>query len=515
MTQQTHTKGMMAVTNRFNIKIGGLGLLILGLWLTPALAQLSAEELRREQIETIEALKHTEDISGGSSRLFGSLGRRTGWGFNYGAAYSTTYTGGDNRSDLNSSTADANDHSYDYEIKPFVNITTQDKKTKFYLRLTSKYTEAKKNSASTLGNNFIQPTVDMMYWEKTFEGKGKEAGVKRKFVVGRQFVQVGRGIAFALAADGIFYEATGLASRKFEYKCFVLKQNPSDDNIDASSSGSGRTKRLFYGIRGKYQLPARFAGLAESKVSLYTVHSKDQNQENSPTVALQKHKFEPQYYGLVSEGRIFPSLHYWGEYIIERGKTFDSSTAVASKEVGINASALVAGLRYYFDAGGDRKPTVYGEFITATGDPEATTSNSTLGGSAAGTHDSRFIPFGGISLGYTIPSTMTNMKVYKVGGSIKPMAYSRSRMLQDITLQPEYYVFRRRTGNTGAGGNDSLISYSSTNRIGDKFDFSVSWRLMSDVVYQLKYGHFSPGSAYTAPANAAETYWRFKVSIEM
>ena len=470
-------------------------------------AQMSAEELRKEQIETIEALKRTEDISGGSSRLFGDLGRRTGWLFQYGASSSVTYTGGDNGSDRNSAVQDAQDHNYDYEMKPFITVQSADRKSKFYTRGTTKYTETKKSSvgAGTRGNNFIQPTVEMMYWEKSFEGK--TPGVKSKLTIGRQFVQVGRGIAFAQTADGFLHEMTGLAKNKGEFKWFALRQNPSDDQTDASASGSGNTHRWFWGLRGKYQVHPK------AKMSLYYVGTKDDNVENDPTSALQKHKFEPSYYGAVSEGRITKDLQYWSEYIYERGKTYSNGAVVASQKVNIAASALVTGLKYYF--GGDLAPTAFSEYITATGDPDAlTSSNSTKGGSAAGTNDSRFNPFGGVSLGLALSPTMTNMKVYKFGGSIKPFGRSPNKLVQEMSLQPEYYVFRRRTGNLGSAGNDGVIpGTATTNRIGDELDFSVSWRLMSDVTYQLKYGHFSPGSAYTT--QSAETYWRFKISVDL
>lgn len=489
-----------------------LGVLLVALSPCPpvAQAQMSAEELRREQIESVEALKATENISGGSSKLIGELGRRTGWIYNYGASFSTSWTGGDEGSDRNAVVSDAQDFSFDHEIKPFVNITTKDRKTKFYGRLTSKYTETSKNGipgsagAAIRGNNFIQPTVDMLYWEKEFAGK--TPGVKTKFVIGRQFVQVGRGIAFAMTADGVFMDMTGLAKKKGEYKWFVLKQNPSDDNIDASASGSGRTKRLFYGIRGKYQVHPK------AKMSLYTVHVKDGNTEDAPASIVQKHKFEPEYYGWVSEGRITKDLQYWAEAIHEGGKTYSTGTAARpSEKIDIDANLLTTGLKYYF--GGDLSPTVFAEWAMGTGDPEATASNSTSGGSAPGTKDSRLNIFGGLSMGVAMSPIMTNMEVYKMGGSIKPFARSPNRLVQDISFNPEYYVFRRRTGNMGAAGNDGQIQNPKTNKIGDEFDFSMSWRLWSDFTYQLKYGHFSPGSAYNT--SASETYWKLKIAIDL
>ena len=503
----TNSKGWSAVTNRFGI---GSLLIAVSCFLLPvapqqASAQMSAEELRREQIETIEALKATENVSGGSSTLFGSLGRRTGWLFSYGAAFSTQYVSNDNKSDQSHSTKDAQDHAYDYELKPYVNVSSGDRKSKFYIRGTSKYTETNKTSGSIRGNNFIQPTVDMAYWEKEFAGNTED--VKKKLTIGRQFLQVGRGIAFALTADGFLYDVTGLAKRKGEWKVFAIRQNPTDDMVDLSTSTPGSTKRYFYGFRGKYQVHPM------AKMSLYTVRTNDRNKNTSATSALQKHGFEPEYYGVVSEGKITSKLNYWGEFIYERGRTYDSATTAGSKQVNIRANAVVAGLRYYFP--GDRKPTIFGEYISATGDPDALgSSNSSLGGSAPGTNDSRFNPFGGVSLGFALSPTMTNMKVYKAGASIKPFALSPNRLIQDLMLQPEYYVFRRRTGSLGAAGNDSVIPTTPTSdKIGDELDFSLSWRLMSYVTYQLKYGHFKPGNAYAT--QSAETYWKFKISLDL
>ncbi|OGH57058.1 MAG: hypothetical protein A3G34_08245 [Candidatus Lindowbacteria bacterium RIFCSPLOWO2_12_FULL_62_27] len=467
-------------------------------------AQMSAEELRREQIETIEALKRTEDISGGSSRMFGDLGRKTGWIFTYGSPMSVQNTWGDNGSDRNSSEADAQDHSWDYEVKPFLNVKME-KKAKFYTRLTTKYTETKKNAAATRGNNYIQPTIDMAYYEKEFTGT--KAGGKRKLTVGRQFTQVGRGIAFALTADGVLWESTKVGKAgKGEYKMFALRQNPGDDNIDATASGSGRTKRQFYGIHGKYDVHPK------AKMSFYYVQVSERNKNLSASTPEQKHGLEPKYFGWVSEGRVTKDLQYWAEYIVERGHTYDSSVGgVGSKIVGINARALITGMKYYFS--GDLKPNMFFELVTATGDEDATSTNSPQGGSSSG-NDSRFNPFGGASLGLAMSPTMTNMTVYKFGASIKPFARSPNKSVQEFSIAPEYYVFRRWTGSKGAAGNDSKIDYQSSNRIGDEVDVNFNWRQFSDVTYQLKYGYFHPGSAYLTTKNA-ETYWRFKVSVEL
>lgn len=481
--------------------------------LTDAYGQQSVEELRREQIETIEAMKATEDISGGSSKLFGTLGRRTGWAFTYGASLTTSYTGGDNGSDRSGTTPDATDHNYDYEIKPFINVSSADRKSKFYVRGTSKYTETSKNGqfgGATRGNNYIQPTVDMLYWEKEFTRE--KSDVKSKLTVGRQFVQVGRGIAYAATADGLHYELTGLGKKNAEFKMFAVRKNRSDDRFDASGSGSGRSKGLSYGMRVKYPVHPK------AKMMLYGVHVIDKNPESDPGSAIQKHKFEPQYYGVVSEGRITKDLQYWGEFIAERGKTYARAVATTSPEVDIKANALVAGMKYYF--GGDLAPTMFGEYASATGDPDALGSTTTTsGGSSPGTKDSRFNSLGGLSMGFALSPSMTNMVVYKLGASVKPLGRSANKLIQDISFQPEYYKYQRRTGKLGAAGNDSVLSTAAstttTDDIGSEYNVSVNWRLWSDMVYSFRYGRFTPGDAYPAATRSKETYMKFKVSIDL
>ena len=157
-------------------------------------------------------------------------------------------------------------------------------------------------------------------------------------------------------------------------------------------------------------------------------------------------------------------------------------------------------------------------FFTFSQPPMANAS-STTGGSGSlttsgrGGKDTRFIPFGGKNLGYALAPTATNLHTIKTGISLKPFGWAESRLWQGIKIHPQFYMFRRDRGY-GATADPYMVRGSTgSKKVGSEIDFDVSWRLMSDVSYTLKFGRFSPGAAYAT--GSAETFLRLKVSFDL
>lgn len=460
---------------------------------SPSWAQMSQEELRRERIETQEELKRTEDISGKSSWVSRGVSRAFKWRMQYGGVYSPSYTFGENN-DRDAKTQDSLDHTWDQDVRMFANLSSRTGKIRVYGRLKFTYTRNTRVSQSILGSDIVQPTFDMLYVQRLIQA----GGWKHSLTFGRQFVMVERGIAFGLTADGVQYEAR---SRMNEFQIFFLRENPSDDNIDILSTGSGRTKRWFYGSEWKIHF------LASHKAGIFFLVNNDRNNE-SPDGNNQRHQLDSNYYGVGIDGRVFGNLSYWTQFIGENGKTYPTGS---STKTGVSARALDAGLRYFFRT--PTAPSFYAEYASGSGDGDATgSSNSTLGGSAAG-NDERFISFGGLSLGYALAPQLTNLDVFKLGMSVKPFAWTSSRSWSDISVQPAYYIYNKDKSSGATSDPYATTGAGASRKVGAEFDLTVAWKAAVDLSYQLKFGRFNPASAYAN--RASENYLRLKFSLDL
>lgn len=462
----------------------------------PCHAQMSAEELRRERMESVEELRRTQDVSGGSNFLWRGLSNATGWEIDYGGYYAPTYTSGDNGTDRASSQSDALEHTWEHDMRTFLKISSATKKTTFYTRMKTSASYNKANTSSIDRNDWNQPTFDMMYLELSRLGRT----FKHTWTFGRQYAQVERGISFGLVADGIRYE---IVSRRNEMQFLFLRQQPGDDNVDANVSGwnAGRTKRWFYGAEWKWKY------LQKHKLGLFLLQNADQNRESADGNG-QRHQLDSMFYGIGFDGTIpfLSRLSYWLQYVQEDGTTYES---VTNKKIDLSADAMDIGLRYFFPT--DLAPTLYWEYATGSGDGDAGSATSTAGGSTAGS-DKRFISFGGLSLGYALAPQLININVNKFGFSVKPFGWTASRLLSELVFQPAYYSYSK---DKAAGATSDPVANQASTKIGSEIDVTIAWRLAGDLKYQFKWGQFSPGAAYASTTRSKETYLRLKLSLDL
>lgn len=468
--------------------------------IAPAMAQLSDEELRAERIETIEDLQRTEELSAAALRAKrDSRGWLFDYGFNTGAGYTAS---GEN--DRNPRAQDDPDHVWDQDFNLFGILQSVDRKTKYYFRAKTAYTDNAKIAAGTKESDVEQPKIDMMYMERKFKGQS----LNHTLTVGRQFSKIGRGIAYGLTADGLHWRSKG---RKMDASAFWMRQNPGDNNIDNLAPGSGRTKRWFFGAEYKHKF-RKWAGLG-----VFTLWNIDRNTEDPYSVGAgqtQYSQFKSQYYGIGFDGTFFSKLNYWSEYIVVRGKTYNaaSATNLNASKVNVDADALDFGLRYLF--GGGLSPTLFTEYAFGSGDADRLTNvTSSRGGSSSG-DDSAFRSFGGLSMGHALAPSLSNIRIFKLGGSVKPFGRWGAARWNDMTFNftgYTYWAYAR-----GGPTSDPAISTAAavSNDVGDEYDLTVSWKIFNDVNYQFKYGYFMPGPAYGS-FRGRENYVKLKVSFDL
>lgn len=484
---------------------------------TLASAQLSEEELRRERIETIEQLKSTEQIFGTSSRAGAALMDKYGMIFEYGGAASITYTGGSNndRNESQDTGLDITDHNYDYELNLFGVLSDQARTSKLYVRLKTKYTEQKKagvSAGAVRGNDYEQANFDMAYFEKKINSKF----FKHTWTAGRQYISVGRGIAYGQVGDGLDYSIQSPKGRIESYEMFGVRQLPRDDNSDvyngSSVRGAGHTHRLFYGGELKLRVAPRH------KFTFYFVVNNDKNPESNPIAGL--HRYDSKFlgYGLAGPIPMVPNLTYFGEYVTVRGKNYGRSAVAGSDtRTAVSAYAFDMGLKYTF-AGNKYAPSMFVQYSGASGDPDrvvsvvGSTAATALGaGNTPGTQDNAFQGFGGLPLGYALAPTFSNIRAHQLGGSIKP--WKDTRLFNNATLSVVFFNYWKDV--TSAPFSDPFATADAPRgNIGGEWNISIKWKILSDFKSDLRYGQFRPGEVYGAN-RANELYIKYKFTVDL
>lgn len=473
--------------------------LALASFAAPAQAQiepatdLTRAEVRREAVEDVESLRGTEDISGRSSWMTGGLFRSAGWRSNVGGWVSTAYSFDDNN-DRNPSAPDPLDHFFENQMRLFAGLSSASGRTHIYTRVLTSYT---RNSGARLTrrSDWIQPALDMFYLTHSFGGSAR----KHSITAGRQFVMLERGIAFGQIADGLRYHTQ---SRAIETQLFLLRSRPGDDNIDYFAPDPGRSERLFFGGEWKWQFKTGH------QLGMFLLLNQD-GVDDAPDASGQRHGFDSNYLGLGADG-LLGNFKYWFQFIREGGQTYAS---VTNTQVDVAANAVDLGVRYFFRT--PKSPTLLFEYARASGDADATGDASTTTGGSTSGEDQRFIGFGALNLGYALAPQFTNIETYKYGFSFLPFGGHTFESLARLSFQSEAFIYNRARGSGAISDPKAVTGVGGSDRLGAGFDLTFSWLAAVDAKYQLKYGQFNPGVAYTSPNRTTEKYLRFKFSVDL
>ncbi|MBI4179816.1 alginate export family protein [bacterium] len=471
-------------------------------------ARAETEDERRERIERLEELRRTEEVTGASLKLGSELVKRLGWFMEYGGTGRYTYTGGDDN-DRAYGTQDSQEFSKDYELNLFLNMVDLRRVSKFYTRLRSTYTERKKNSATTRGNEWKELEVDLMYYERKYKGKT----ARSTLTLGRQFVSVGKGIAYSAAADGIHVKTN---YKRNDITLFAVKADRSPDDHDPgtiSPPSRGHTHRHFFGGEFKWNFSAY------GTPYFYYVENKYKGLRTVDGLSGQVHIYEPTFIGYGMDGKITDRLSYFSEFVHAYGTTNTTGDQIDTTRV--NAGAWDAGLRYRFP--GVYNASVAAEFGWASGDPDRqTTVNSSLLGNRSG-DDESFRAFGGLSLGYAFAPTFVNLAFKKYTGNYTPFAKSAVKHLRSIRVTADFYEYSRAVTPGPISDLAAFADNRAKKRVGREFDLQVRWQIFNDLDLSVRWGKFLPhpdsfgdnqGQNVRRGADP-EIYWRFQCSLDL
>ena len=311
------------------------------------------------------------------------------------------------------------------------------------------------------------------------------------FTIGRQFLYVGRGIAFALTTDAISFD---WHCGDFAGLLFGSQSVRHFDNIDRSAPGHTRSDREFFGAQVEYERWDHHRPYA------FAVVQRDRTNE-TPNDALQEYDYDSEYWGfgirgetLFGEGETgigIQNLQYFGEFIIQTGHSIgddDNPATISDSSDDIESWAFDVGLIYYPEH--RTKPRVLLEFAYASGDEDRFSPQNTLLGNTPGSDDEGFLGFGFVNTGVSFAPLLANLEFVRVAGAFRPFEDCCEWRVSNMEIGSSFFAYWRPEDN--AGVSDIRADTPGTHFLGTEVDFFMNWRISSDLYLLLNYGVFFP-----------------------
>jgi hypothetical protein len=451
-----------------------LVLLLLGALAAPALGQDQAFEQRRRQIEEQVRLELDQAVPGDQRALL----EAGGW-FRVAAELFDDV----NRRDRTLRTGD---------LRLWMRLKI-DRAHEIYVRLRTGWTDwAGNDSFDGNDDDFTDPRLDR-FWVRLALGNPRQAGgVAADLTFGRQYVELGTGVAISLPLDAVL--AT-IRTDSWEFSGLVGWLIASTNNIDTSVPGYEHSRRLFVGGQ------VRYLGLAGHEPFAYIAWQHDHSGE-SPVDPTQDYLYNSTYVGLGSTGRLFvPDFKYGFEWVYEFGRSYGWGGRWPDD---ISASAMDVQLEYTFrDA--PARPKVGFEFLWATGDPDRIGSpTNALGGNRPGTTDGGFSGFGYRDTGFEFAPRMSNLKMWRFGAACYPFDKTGVQWLRDFEVGFNWYLYRKHSAPAAVS---DYTAYNINADLGHEADIYFTWRVTSDLALDFRLGTFLPGDAFGDQGTRRYMYW--------
>jgi hypothetical protein len=303
--------------------------------------------------------------------------------------------------------------------------------------------------------------------------------VQLKLRIGRQEVKFGTGYVLDQPLDAIKAEAR---FGDFLVTSLFAKSIASYPNVDRSPPVQGHSGRRFFGVQAAYD------GWQRHQPFVYALWNEDRTDER-PKAAFQQYDYDTQYFGVGSRGDLAHNLNYWAEFVLETGRSFGDGDFRHRDRV--HAWGWDFGIEYLFER--PMRPRVAFEYMFASGDSNRLLSpTSAQGGNRGDREDTSFVGFGFRDTGIAAAPTLSNIHVWKLGGSLVPL--ERYELFHDFELGTNWFLFHKNRARAAISdpSADTFAGY-----VGWEMDYFINWRLASDVSWTMRWGLFFPGDAYS------------------
>ncbi len=389
-----------------------------------------------------------------------------------------------------------------FDLRLFTSIEL-DGAHRFYGRLRFLYNDWDFNGTRPSGPDYDdvgwQNPIGELYWYE-FDLAGMiqaQTGAKPDYnftaKMGRQYVIWGQGTALSnYMYAGIFdFSWSNLKLTT------IIGQTAGNDTIDWDLSRPGYdtdTHRLYYG--GKLE----FSGIAGHRPYAYLLAQKDLNEgqvavlPSSAPIFPTTFSYNSSYLGFGSNGALGADLVYRAEFMYEYGTTLSDPLShsgglvpLAQQNDRISALAGVGGLTWL--ARNEQDSRVDFQIVAGSGSNQRLDSGSTFGGIAPRAVDSSFNSLGYVNTGLVLSPDFANLLCPSIGLSTTP--FRGGGVFGGIRLGATAFAFMRLD-------SDAPLSFPTvpggSNYVGGELDFSIEWRVLSDLDLNLRYGIFMPNT---------------------
>jgi hypothetical protein len=300
-----------------------------------------------------------------------------------------------------------------------------------------------------------------------------------KFRIGRQFVQVGTGYVLDMPQDAVWIDGQVYDLRVLG---LIGRSIGSYPNIDRSEPVDSHSDRLFYAVQVQYE------GLDRHVPFVYALWNNDRTDER-PKDPFQNYSYDSFYAGFGSRGQLDRGLFYWAEGVWECGKSYGDGRVFVRDD--IEAYGWDIGLEKRFDV--PTQPRLVGEYMFASGDGGRLFSpDSAAGGNRGDRKDTSFVAFGFRDTGIALSPTLSNLHIWRAGGSFKPL--EDIELFRDFEFGTNWFLYHK---NKSRGAIADPTADEFEGYVGWEMDYFLNWRLASDLSWTIRWGTFFPGSAYS------------------
>jgi hypothetical protein len=310
------------------------------------------------------------------------------------------------------------------------------------------------------------------YWHEDIKGDFK---VK----VGRDLVQFGTGYALSLPMDHVLLTAEVPNVRATALMGTSIRSLP---DIDRTQPSYGQMDRNFWG--GQIELTT----FQKHVPFVYAFWNQDWKSEH-PWVPLQNFDYDSWYIGAGSRGELpIRNLMYSTEWVWEGGRSYGDRQFLHRDD--INAWAFDMMLDYLSQR--PMKPRVSAEYMFASGDGNRYGSpTDAIGGNTRGP-DTSFSGFGYRNTGLCFAPWLSNVHIWRLGGSIKPL--EKIERLRNLEVGTDWFLYAKNQRN-GAVSDPTADQHSTY--LGWEMDYFINWRITSDLAWTTRFGTFFPGDSFS------------------
>lgn len=368
-------------------------------------------------------------------------------------------------------------------MSAWMRATVDDGAHEFFARIRLNYNYFRDGDEFDRQQDWAGPNFDRA-WYRVDLGKAfhlpNPADLPVSLTVGRQAVVFGTGYVLDMPLDAVLIDAR---LGDFRVQGLIGKTIGSYPNIDRSGPVDSHSNRNFFGAQVIYE------GLKRHRPFAYAIWQQDHTDER-PQDLFQEYDYDTQYWGFGSRGELLPDLNYWAEAAFETGRSYGDGDYFLQRDT-VHAYGWNVGIEYLFR--GPMRPRVAAEYMFASGDSGRLFSpTNAAGGNRGDNRDTSFVAFGYRDTGIAAAPALSNMHIWRAGGSITP--FDSVELLREIEVGTDWFLYAKHHSR-GAISDETSDRFEGY--VGWEMDYFVNWRITSDLSWTVRWGAFFPGLAYS------------------